>query len=114
MEVKAQETDNIQDPLFEEIKYNPVKKYIYMQFAQISTRVAREALEVAKQESGFKPTAKNPHSSAKGIFQIIDGTWRGYKCAGSILDYQDNMRCAVKIYKSNGDWRQWQAQPILL
>ena len=104
--------DDISDPLFLEIKDNPIKKDIYMNFGQISTKVAREALEVAKQESGFNPNAKNPNSSAKGIFQIIDGTWKLYKCTGSVLDYDDNIKCAVKIYKSNGSWRQWVAQPI--
>ena len=109
---QVQAKDDISDPLYLEIKDDPIKKDIYMNFGQISTKVAREALEVAKQESGFNPNAKNPNSSAKGIFQIIDGTWKLYKCTGSVLDYDDNIKCAVKIYKSNGDWRQWVAQPI--
>lgn len=35
----------------------------------------RTALAMADEESGFK-NVPNPHSSAKGIFQMIDGTWR--------------------------------------
>jgi hypothetical protein len=29
-------------------------------------------------ESGGNPRAQNPHSSASGLFQMIDGTWRAY------------------------------------
>jgi hypothetical protein len=31
---------------------------------------------IAKYESGGNPRAENPHSSASGLFQFIDGTWR--------------------------------------
>lgn len=31
---------------------------------------------IAKVESGNNPNAKNPNSSASGLFQITDGTWR--------------------------------------
>lgn len=34
-------------------------------------------LAIAEHESGFNPAAKNPASSAHGVFQIIDSTWRG-------------------------------------
>jgi hypothetical protein len=35
------------------------------------------ALAMAKAESGFNYTAKNPYASASGLFQFIDGTWNG-------------------------------------
>lgn len=104
--------DQISDPLFYEIRNDPVKYYIYMDFSQISTKVAREALEVAKQESGFRPNAKNPNSTATGIFQIISGTWKNFHCTGSRTDYHDNIDCAVKIYKHSPKWGDWVAQPV--
>lgn len=104
----------IDDPLYMEVKNDPIKSYIYLSFGQISTKVAREALEVAKGESNYNPSAHNSTSTAKGIFQIIDGTWRAYKCQGSVNEYQDNINCAVKIYKSNNNWGQWVAQPVKL
>ena len=118
IQVHAQE---LSDPLWFEVQHDPIKKYIYNTFAQIDTKVARQALEVACGESGLvnkhkgtctlNPLAKNKNSSAKGVFQIIDGTWKGYKCTGSVLIYEDNIQCAKKIYESNGDWRQWSSKP---
>lgn len=35
-------------------------------------------LRTARIESGFNPAAKNPNSSAGGLFQFIDGTWKQY------------------------------------
>lgn len=33
---------------------------------------------VAECESGGNPTAQNPNSTASGLYQIVDGTWRAY------------------------------------
>ena len=55
------------------------------------------ALTVARCESELKPKAKNKHSTAKGIFQILDGTWKHFKCEGDPLNAEDNIVCGVKI-----------------
>lgn len=34
-------------------------------------------LRIVEKESGFNPTAQNPHSTAYGLFQFLDGTWQG-------------------------------------
>lgn len=34
---------------------------------------------IATHESGWNPHAQNPSSSASGIWQMIDGTWRAYR-----------------------------------
>jgi phage-related protein len=34
---------------------------------------------IVRKESGWRPTAQNPVSSASGLFQMIDGTWRAYR-----------------------------------
>lgn len=58
--------------------------------------------DIAKAESRFDPLAKNPDSSAKGLYQILDGTWKDYGCLGNVLDARDNIACARIIYdKSN-------------
>lgn len=56
-------------------------------------------INIAKKESTMNPLAKNPKSSAKGLFQILDGTWKHYQCTGDVLNYQDNITCAYKILK---------------
>jgi hypothetical protein len=41
---------------------------------------------VVKRESGGDPRAQNPYSSASGLFQFIDGTWRAYARESGIGD----------------------------
>jgi hypothetical protein len=56
------------------------------------------ALRIAEKESSLNPTAKNPKSSAYGLFQIIDPTWERYggtkENRGSVLD---NIRIGMDI-----------------
>jgi hypothetical protein len=80
-------------------KYNP-EQIIEIFFGE----KADQAKEVAKCESGLYPGAKSSKSTAKGLFQIIDGTWRAYKCDGNPLNSADNARCAKKIYDKNQRW----------
>jgi len=65
-------------------------------------------LRIASAESGFNPLAKNPASSASGIFQILKGTWKDYKCVGDVFDAEDNIACAKIIYARDGT-RPWNA-----
>lgn len=62
---------------------------------------------VAVNESALVPSAANP-SGAKGLFQIVGITWRGYGCTGNVFNTDDNIRCARKIYDKRGlkDW-EW-------
>jgi len=60
------------------------------------------AVKVAFCESSLNPYSEHKHSSAKGLFQIIRGTWEGYKCTGNPLNADDNIACAYKIYQANG------------
>ncbi len=59
-------------------------------------------LKVAMAESKLVPTAKNPHSSAKGLFQVLDGTWRDAGCTGNVLNEDDNIACARKLFEDSG------------
>ena len=43
------------------------------------------ALATAQRESGFNPRAKNPNSTASGLFQFIEGTWKDYG-RGDVFD----------------------------
>ncbi len=53
-------------------------------------------------ESGHDPLARNKTSSAKGLLQIIDGTWKSFGCTGSVLNREDNYACGVKIATQSG------------
>lgn len=63
----------------------------------------KEALAIAECESNFNQYAKNPNSTAKGIYQFISKTWTNY-CEGDVLNYQDNIKCFVLNYKANKSW----------
>lgn len=57
---------------------------------------------IAQYESSFNPNNKNPNSSASGLFQILKGTWKAYKCEGDVFNPTDNIACAKKIYADSG------------
>lgn len=62
------------------------------------------ALRIARCESSYDPTARNKYSSAKGIYQFIDKTFKNY-CQGDVMNYKDNIECFMKLYsKYPGYW----------
>lgn len=63
---------------------------------------------IARSESRFNPKARNPTSSAKGLYQIVNGTWKDHNCTGNVLNAEDNIKCAVKLHDKNGT-RDWDA-----
>ena len=61
------------------------------------------ALRIAWCESRYDSAAKNSSSSASGVFQFINKTWKKY-CAGNRFDAEDNIDCFVKLYKRFPGW----------
>lgn len=59
-------------------------------------------LKIAWCESRLETKAKNPTSSAKGLFQILDGTWEHFKCEGDPFNAEDNIKCGKKILDGQG------------
>lgn len=59
-------------------------------------------LRIAKAESSLDPKAENDHSTADGVFQILNSTWKGEGCKGSKLDALDNVRCAKILFDRYG------------
>lgn len=59
-------------------------------------------LKIAWCESRLETKAKNSTSSAKGLFQILDGTWEHFKCEGDPFNAKDNIKCGKKILDGQG------------
>lgn len=75
----------------------------------MSNQDITKMIRIARAESNFNQYAKNPNSTAKGIYQFIDGTWRS-NCLkdGNVYDFKDNIDCAWKVYQKQGD-QPWNA-----
>lgn len=59
-------------------------------------------VSLANRESGLRPDAKNPQSSAGGLFQFIDGTWKQYG-RGDKFDPVANADAAARMLRENLD-----------
>lgn len=70
------------------------------------------ALSLAHVESGFRPEAKNPRSSALGLFQWIKSSWATF-CTGERENPVHNARCAMKTI-SEGGISHWLADPNVI
>ena len=89
-----------------EIKYptiEEVKNEIEKQSAESGLN-KQIALDIAFCESSFKWDARNPNSSAKGIFQFTDPTWRWIKAKGHQFDYKENIKLFIKYYPIYPGW----------
>ncbi len=64
----------------------------------------KTALRIAFCESSYKFDAKNPHGSAKGVYQFIDGTWKYIGAEGHQFDYKENIRQFMIHYPKNPGW----------
>lgn len=64
------------------------------------------ALRIAECESNFNPEAKSLKSTAKGVYQFIDGTWNYIGAKGHQYDYKENIKQFMLIYPKHPQW--WQ------
>lgn len=69
---------------------------------QYFDKQAPTARRVAMCESSLNPQAKNKRSTASGLFQITNPTWKWLKCDGDKLDAESNIKCAKKLYDKYG------------
>jgi hypothetical protein len=90
------------------------------------------AVSVARCESNLKPWAKNPRSTASGVFQFLSGTWGGnpqfkkayrqsrtrgshygraiHAAYRAVFDPVRNTRGALWLYQRSG-WSPWVCKP---
>ena len=68
------------------------------------------AVPLAEFESrGFDHKAANPISTAKGVFQFIDDTWKR-NCRGEVFDPEANIECGMRLL-SEKQVGHWSADP---
>lgn len=59
------------------------KKIVHKTIKRVAHKVKKVSLSgiaacIAKYESGGNPRAQNPHSTASGLFQFVNGTWNHF------------------------------------
>jgi hypothetical protein len=66
---------------------------------------------VVKRESGGSPTAQNPHSTASGTYQFVDGTWNGYGGYQHAKDAPQSVQAAkaAEIWNGGKGCSHWNA-----
>ena len=63
------------------------------------------ALRIADCESDFNYKAENGVSTAKGVYQFLDGTWDWIGAEGHQFDYKENIKQFMLLYPDNkGYW----------
>ena len=112
-EVQAEEPEPPPPTLEEQIKAGDkstttIKAFIEEQ-AKIYEVKPELATAIVKAESSFIHNAKNPKSSASGIWQFIDSTFLGY-CSEDLTVKNDPVvqtHCALKILQEPGGFHHW-------
>jgi len=87
-----------------------IRKEIIRQAKKYGVSV-EAALSVANCESGFVYNAANSGSTAKGVYQFLDGTWEWTQASGHQFDYHENIRQFMKWYPRVPEW--WECHKIL-
>lgn len=64
----------------------------------------RTALRIAWCESRFDPRASNSRSTAKGVYQFLDGTWEWIGAEGHQYDAEENIKQFMKFYPKYPQW----------
>jgi hypothetical protein len=59
-------------------------------------------------ESKGDPVARNKHSTAKGLFQFLDSSWKRWGNDQDVFDQSANIDAAIRYYKHSGSapWSQ--------
>lgn len=62
------------------------------------------AVMIARCESGLDAYASNPNSTAKGVYQFLDGTWEAINAQGHQFDAEENIRQFMIWWPVHPEW----------
>lgn len=87
---------------------DPVERWRPLVAAQFPESEVDTALCLIRHESGGNPSADNPRSSARGLFQVLGSIWAPHYGVSSAALYDPviNTRIAHRIWEKQG-WRAW-------
>ena len=106
---------------FEDLATDPIRRWVPLVERYFPSELVTEALAIIDCESGGDPSARNPRSSAAGLFQFIEGTWEyaseqaGF--AGATPDDPvANVAAAAWLVEyslgaGDGPWAHWTCRP---
>lgn len=99
-EANIQQNDAVETktPSIEEVKAEIIRQ------AAIYGVNVNTALRISRCESGYVYNAKSKISTAKGVFQFIDGTWKWIGAAGHQYDYKENIKQFMIWYPKFPSW----------
>ena len=99
-------------------RYGTVEYALRLAAAAFPNVPLSELRAVARCESGFDPHNRNLSSTASGLFQFLDSTWRGawgaasfHRLGFSVYDPVANALAAAQVVARDGGWRQWACAP---
>lgn len=55
----------------------------------------------------YNPLAKNPTSSASGLYQFTHDTWRYLGCGDNVWDINQQNACALKEVRAGNTYDTW-------
>lgn len=85
-----------------------VYERVSLSYSTSTKEIGRNIIQV---ESGWNPNAKNPESTASGLFQFIASTWQE-NCQGLIFNTEDNITCGLDLIEA-GAINHWDASKHL-
>jgi hypothetical protein len=103
----TEQLSNLQVPkedvfIYECTEDDLVEKEIIYQAFNAGVNIQR-ALDIAQCESQYSPVARNPESTAKGVYQFLNSTWND-NCTGDVFNYKDNIACFIRWYPIYPSW----------
>ena len=79
----------------------------YSDFYHVSDRLLFAIIDA---ESGWNARARSVSSSAKGLLQFLDGSWKYLKCEGDVFNPAHSIECAARTI-ANGGLSHWLVAP---